>query len=55
MKKKGYGNIKTQSASDLEYIKNDKEYYFSWMEYIFITTNLEDFNAHLLGCAPNFF
>ena len=55
MKQTGYGNIKTKSESDLEFITNDKECYLSSMEYTLSDTSSDDGNAYVLGCALDFF
>ena len=55
VQQRGYGDITTQSASDSECITNNMEYYLSSMETIFRATVSEEVNAHVLGCALDFF
>ena len=54
VKQIGYGNITTKSVSDFEYMKNDKEYYWSSMENTFSSTSSLDVNSRVLGFGLDF-
>ena len=50
-----YGDITTQSEANMEYIRNDKQYYLSSMEYTFCATNSEGVNSCVLWFTLDFF
>ena len=54
-KQTGYGDIKTESGSDFEYTRKDKQYYLSSTEYTLSATSSAGVNACLPGLSLELF